>query len=123
MWGSCNVQCLNAAVYKKYVKQHHSILCKYVEFSHDPKSLDDIDVLSKIELTRLDFSDVNTALANTISSLGECTLRRLHKGGLEQHIRRSGQQRSSDNSQSEFSTCRSLRAIKALNFLVLLNFG
>jgi hypothetical protein len=96
--GSCNVQCLNAAIYKKYVKQNHSIVGKYVEFSHDPKSLDDIDALYKIELTRLGFSDFNTALANTISSLGECTLRRLHKGGLEQHGRRNGQQRSSDNS-------------------------
>ena len=67
--GSCNVQCLNAAVYKKYVKQNHLILGKYIEFSPHPKSLDDIDAPSAIELTRLGFSDVNTALANTIQAL------------------------------------------------------
>jgi hypothetical protein len=53
--GSCNVQCLNAAVYKKYVKQNHIIFGKYVEFSPHPKSLDGIDAPSPIELTRLGF--------------------------------------------------------------------
>ena len=67
--GSCNVQCLNAAVYKKYVKQNIPILGKYVEFSPHPKSLDGIDAPSAKELARLGFSDVNTALANTIQAL------------------------------------------------------
>ena len=67
--GSCNVQCLNAAVYKKYVKQNILILGKYVEFSPHPKSLDGIDAPSAIELARLGFTDVNTALANTIQAL------------------------------------------------------
>ena len=31
--GSCNVQCLNAAVYKKFSKKNGKILGKYVEFS------------------------------------------------------------------------------------------
>ena len=63
------MQCLNAAVYKKYVKQNHPILGKYVEFSPHPKSLDGIDAPSPLELTRLGFADVNTALANTIQAL------------------------------------------------------
>ena len=67
--GSCNVQCLNAAVYKRYVKQNHLILGKYIEFSPHPTSLDGIDTPSAIELSRLGFSDVNTALANTIQAL------------------------------------------------------
>ena len=67
--GSCNVQCLNAAVYKKYVKQDHPILGKYVEFSPHPKSLDGSDAPSASELARLGFTDVNTALANTIQAL------------------------------------------------------
>jgi hypothetical protein len=67
--GSCNVQCLNAAVYNKYVKQNHPILGKYVEFSPHPKSLDGIDAPSTSELSRLGFADVNTALANTIQAL------------------------------------------------------
>ena len=74
--GSCNVQCLNAAVYKKYVKQNIQILGKYVEFSPHPKSLDGIDAPSAIELARLGFSDVNTALANTIQALENAP----HKG-------------------------------------------
>jgi cell division septum initiation protein DivIVA len=65
--GSCNVQCLNAAVYKKYVKQNHPILGKYVEFSPHPKNLDRIDGPSASELATLGFSDVNTALANASS--------------------------------------------------------
>ena len=67
--GSCNVQCLNAAVYKKYVKQNHPILGKYVEFSPHPKSLDGSDAPSATKLVRLGFADVNTALANTIQAL------------------------------------------------------
>ena len=67
--GTCNVQCLNAVVYKKYIKQNHLILGKYVEFSLHPRSLDGIDAPPATELTRLGFADVNTALANTIQAL------------------------------------------------------
>ena len=67
--GSCNVQCLNAAVYKKFVKQNHLIFGKYVEFSPHPRSLDGIDAPSTVEFTRLGFTNVNTALANTIQAL------------------------------------------------------
>ena len=67
--GSCNVQCLNVAVYKKFVKKNAKLLGKYVEFTPHPKSLDGINAPSPIELTRLGFSDVNTALANTVEAL------------------------------------------------------
>ena len=67
--GSCNVQCLNAAVYKKFVKKNAKLLGKYVEFTPHPKSLDGINAPSQIELTRLGFSDVNTALASTVEAL------------------------------------------------------
>ncbi len=63
------MQCLNAAVYKKFVKQNHLILGKYVEFSPHPRSLDGIDAPSTAELTRLGFTDVNTTLANTIQAM------------------------------------------------------
>ena len=66
---SCNVQCLNATVYKKHVKQNYPILGKYVEFSPHPQSLDGIDAPSTSKLTRLGFTDVNTALANTIQAM------------------------------------------------------
>ena len=67
--GSCNVQCLNAAVYKKFVKKNTKLLGKYIEFTPHPKSLDGINAPSQEELTRLGFSDVNTALANTVEAL------------------------------------------------------
>jgi len=66
---SCNVQCLNAAVYKKYVKQNHLVLGKYVEFALHLKSLDGIEAPSAKELAKLRFCDVNTTLANTIQAL------------------------------------------------------
>ena len=67
--GTCNVQCLNADVYKKYVKQNQLIFGKYVEFAPHPKSLDGIHAPTATELARLGFSDVNTALANTIQAM------------------------------------------------------
>ena len=67
--GTCNVQCLNAAVYKKHVKKNTKLLGKYIEFTPHPKSLDGINAPSQEELTRLGFSDVNTALANTVEAL------------------------------------------------------
>ena len=67
--GSCNVQCLNAAVYKKFVKKNTKLLGKYIEFTPHPKSLDGINAPSPMELTKLGFSDVNTALANTVEAL------------------------------------------------------
>ena len=42
--GSCNVQCLNAAVYKKFVRKNVQLLGKYIEFIPHPKSLDGINV-------------------------------------------------------------------------------
>ena len=69
MWKVCNVQCLNAAVYKKFVKKNTKLLGKYIEFTPHPKSLDGINAPSQKELTRLGFSDVNTSLTNTVEAL------------------------------------------------------
>lgn len=67
--GVCNIQCLSAAVYKKFVKKSHKICNKYVEFSPHPKSLDGISKPSTEELTRLGFNDVTTALADTVEAM------------------------------------------------------
>ena len=67
--GSCNVQCLNAAVYKKFVKKNTKLLGKYIEFTPHPKSLDGINAPSPTDLIKLGFSDVNTALASTVEAL------------------------------------------------------
>ena len=67
--GSCNVHRLNTTVYKKFVKKNTKLLGKYIEFTPHPKSLDGINAPSQEELTRLGFSYVNTALANTVEAL------------------------------------------------------
>lgn len=53
--GVCNVQCLNAAIYKKFIKKNYKIYNKYVEFAPHPKNLDDIPKPLVEELTRLDY--------------------------------------------------------------------
>ena len=68
-WGVVMSNVLNAAVYKKFVKKNTKLLGKYIEFTPHPKSLDGINAPSPTELTKLGFSDVNTALANTVEAL------------------------------------------------------
>ena len=67
--GSCNIQCLNAMVYKTFTKKSVKLLGKYVEFTPHPRSLDGANAPNESELIRLGFSDVYTALANTIEAL------------------------------------------------------
>ena len=67
--GSCNIQCLNTMVYKKFGKKTAKLLGKHVEFTPHPRSIDGANAPSALELTRLGFSDVNTALASTIETL------------------------------------------------------
>jgi hypothetical protein len=67
--GSCNIQCLNAMVYKTFSKKTIKLLGKHVEFTPHPRSLDGANAPNAAELHRLGFSDVNTALANTIEAL------------------------------------------------------
>jgi len=68
--GSCNIQCLNATVYKTFVKKSAKLLSKHVEFTPYPRSLDGENAPNAAELIKLGFSDVNTTLANTIEALG-----------------------------------------------------
>jgi hypothetical protein len=67
--GSCNIQCLNAIKYKKFRTKTVKVVGKHVEFTPHHGSLDGANARSAIELTRLGFSDVNNALANTIKTL------------------------------------------------------
>jgi hypothetical protein len=85
------VQWLNAAVYKKFVKKNTKLLGKYVEFTPHPKSLDGINAPSQIELSRLGFSDVNTALANTVEALENAP----SKGLTRQEVRAMLEEESS----------------------------
>ena len=88
--GVCNVQCLSAAVYKKFVKKNHKICNKYVEFVPHPKNLDGISKPSGEELIRLGFNDMNTALANTVEAMENAPSNGLEKKKHKQNGRRSG---------------------------------
>jgi len=65
----CNIQCLSAAVYKKFVKKNHKKYNKYVEFSPHPKSVDGMSKPFTEEFTKLWFNDVTTALADTVETM------------------------------------------------------
>ena len=67
--GYCNIQCLNGTLYKKFVRKSTKLLGKYVEFTAQLRSLDGANAPSEAELTKLGFSYVNTALANTIEAV------------------------------------------------------
>ena len=84
--GSSNIQCLNATVYKKYVKQNGKILGKYVEFCPHPKSLDGVNAPTSAELAKLSFSELNTALANTIQALENAPSNNFFKSNLNQMV-------------------------------------
>ena len=57
-----------------------------MEFSPHPKSLDGIDAPSALELARLGFSDVNTALANTIQALENAPSKGYTKADLSKMV-------------------------------------
>ena len=84
--GACNVQCLSAAVYKKFVKNSHNICNKYVKFARQPRSLDSIYKPSGEKLTRLEFNDVNTALANTIDAMENAPSNTLEKKDINKIV-------------------------------------
>ena len=84
--GSCNVQCLNAAVYKKFSKKNEKILSKYVEFSPHPKSLDGTNAPTIEKLVRLGFQDVNTTLANTVEAIENATSKGYNKVDFEKMV-------------------------------------
>ena len=68
---------------KKKVK----LLGKYVEFTPHPRSLDGANPPSASELTRLGFSDVNTALASTIETLENIPAKvNLHKDLMKEIV-------------------------------------
>ena len=60
--GLCNIQCLNAIIYKTFVQ----ITTKYVEFISHRRNIDGANAPNAVELTRLGFSNMNIALANII---------------------------------------------------------
>lgn len=68
-----NVECLDAAVYKQYVRTLAIFYKECVEFQPHPNSLDGNAKLDDRTLKNLRFLDVNTTLANTITTLQNAT--------------------------------------------------
>ena len=87
--GSCNVQCLSAAVYKKFSKKNGKILGKYVEFSPHPKNFDGTNAPTNEELARLGFQDVNTSLANTVEAIENATSKGYNKVDFEKLVEKA----------------------------------
>jgi hypothetical protein len=67
--GICNLEVLNPAVYKQYVRQNIKMLHTYVKFIPNPCSLDGTSPPSDEMLKEFGFAEVNTAIANTLTAL------------------------------------------------------
>ena len=71
---------------QKICKKIHKIYNKYVEFSPHPKSFDGISKLSAEELTRLDFNDITTALADTVEAMENAPSNALRKNDINKIV-------------------------------------
>lgn len=67
--GIVNLECLNAHVYKHQVHKSAKICGKWVEFQPHPNSLDGSAKPNEETLRKYGFSDITTALANTVVAL------------------------------------------------------
>ena len=67
--GSCNIECKNAAIYKKFLNKVEEMHGHYVTFTLHPRSMDGSSKPSHKELIKLGFGNINTAIADTIDIL------------------------------------------------------
>jgi hypothetical protein len=67
--GTANIEVLNPAVYKKFVKQTVKIGGKHVKLAAHPRSLDGLSPPDEATLREFGFLDVNTAIANAVLTL------------------------------------------------------
>lgn len=67
--GIANIECLNATVYKQFLRKSARLNGKWVEFHPHPNSLDGSARSDDATLKKLGFSDVHTATANTVEAL------------------------------------------------------
>jgi deoxyribodipyrimidine photolyase len=67
--GIVNVECQFPTTYKQYVKKTIKLPNKYVKFTPHPCCMDGTNVLDEATMRKLDFLDVNTALANTVQAI------------------------------------------------------
>jgi hypothetical protein len=67
--GTANIEVLNPAVYKKFLKQTVKIGGKHVKLAAHPRNLDGLSPLDEATLREFGFLDVNTAIANAVLAL------------------------------------------------------
>jgi hypothetical protein len=67
--GICNLEVINPIVYKQYIRKSPKLLHMYAKFTPHPRSLDGTSPPSTDLLREFGFSEVNTALANAITTL------------------------------------------------------
>jgi hypothetical protein len=66
---TANIEVLNPAVYKKFVKQTVKIKGKHVKLAAHPRSLNGLSPQDEAALREFEFLDVTTAIANAILAL------------------------------------------------------
>lgn len=67
--GTANVECVNATVYKRFLRKSVRLNGKWSEFQPHPNSLDGSARPDDATLRRLGFANIDTAMANTIEAL------------------------------------------------------
>jgi hypothetical protein len=67
--GVCNLEMLNPAVYKQYLHRTIKLFHTYVKFIPHPRSLDGTSPPTEEMLKEFGFSEINTAIANTLTAI------------------------------------------------------
>ena len=68
-YGTANIEVLNPAMYKNFVKQIAKIRGKYVKLAAHPRSLDGLSPPDEAALQEFGFLDVNIAIMNVVLTL------------------------------------------------------
>jgi hypothetical protein len=67
--GVCNLEVINPIVYKQYVKKNLKLLHMHARCTPHPRSLDGTNCPDKQTLKDFGFTDVNTAIVNTMTAI------------------------------------------------------
>jgi hypothetical protein len=99
--GTANIEVLNPAVYKKFVKTSIKLGGKHVRLTAHPQSLDGTSAPDESLLKEFGFLDVNTAIANVVVILtntpGSRDKAAITKGELEDFVKDALAESSSRN--------------------------
>ena len=83
--GTCNLEVLNATVYKQYVCTTAKVLNKYITFRPHPRNLDGTSPPSEEVLKEFGFLDVNNAIVGAMAAIAnQTTTQQPHSISLEE---------------------------------------